>query len=218
MRIRLIVALLVLLPLLPANNLGAGELSNKYYPLKPGLTWTYSITSDKHETRKIIVTNLPARELNDLTLTPRKWDMGGTDKFYLIGTDSQGVYRYGEQESEKAEPILTKPKVYYIKEPVSRGTTWDINTKLGGDELTINLTIESVNEDVKVPAGAYKDCVKIKHTGGSKKDGAAVALEAYEWYAPDVGLVKSVVTIKKQEKDQKAVAEHLNYQLETFKP
>jgi hypothetical protein len=71
---------------------------------------------------------------------------------------------------------------------------------------------------VKVPAGDFMDCVKIKHAGGSKKDGAAVSLEAYEWYAPDVGLVKSVATIKKLENNQTTSSEHLNYQLESFKP
>lgn len=218
MKTRLIVALLVLGWLLPANNLGASDLIDKYYPLKPDLTWTYSVTSDKSASGKIVVTNLPAKEVGGITVTPRKWDMGSMVKYYLMAKDNMGIYRYGEQKSENEVPVLTKPKVYSLRDPVATGTTWDITTKMGGDDLTVNLTIESVGDEMKVPAGTFKDCVTIKHTGGSKKDGAAISLEAYEWYAPDVGLVKSIVTIKKLEKGQTKSAEHLNYQLESFKP
>lgn len=218
MRTRLIGASLGLLALLSANNLYGGEPASKYYPLKPDLTWTYKVISDKSQDHKIVVTNLPAKEVNGVTVTPRKWDMGGASKYYLMATDNMGIYRYGEQPDEKAEPVPTKPKVYSLKDPVSTGTTWDINTKLGEDDLTVNLTVESTSEAVTVPAGTYKDCVKIKHKGASQKEGAGVSLEAFEWYAPEVGLVKSMVTINKVGKDQAKTSEHLNYQLESFKP
>lgn len=216
MRIGLIAALL--LSLLPANHLWGGEPAGKYYPLKPGLTWTYKVSSDQGQDRKIVVSNLPAKEVGGVTVTPRKWDFGGASKYYLMATDSMGIYRYGEQKEESAEPVLAKPKVYSLREPVSTGTYWDIHTKLGEDNLTVNLTVESTSESVTVPAGTYKDCAKIKHSGGSQKDGGGLALEAYEWYAPEVGLVKSIVTITKTAKDQKKTAEHLTYQLESFKP
>ncbi len=216
MRTRLLIALL--LSLLPAHHLWGSEPAGKYYPLKAGLTWTYKVSSDQGPDRKIVVTNLPAKEMGGVTVTPRKWDMGGASKYYLMATDSMGIYRYGEQQDETAEPVLTKPKVYSLKDPVSTGTYWDIHTKMGEDNLTVNLTVESTSETVTVPAGTYKECVQIKHTGGSKPDGAGISLEAYEWYAPEVGLVKSLVTITKTDKDKKKTAEHLTYQLESFKP
>ncbi len=77
---------------------------------------------------------------------------------------------------------------------------------------------DTTSEAITVPAGAYKDCARVKHRGGNQKDGASISLEAYEWYAPNVGLVKSVVTIKKLEKKESKYSEHLNYQLESFKP
>jgi hypothetical protein len=218
MRTRLIGAILGLLALLSANQLYGGEPASKYYPLKPDLTWTYKVSSDKGPDHKIVVTNLPAKEVNGVTVTPRKWDTGGMVKYYLMAADNMGIYRYGEQQDEKAEPVPTKPKVYSLKDPVSTGTTWDINTKLGEDDLTVNLTVESTSEAVTVPAGTYKDCVKIKHKGASQKEGAGISLEAFEWYAPEVGLVKSMVTINKVGKDKAKTSEHLNYQLESFKP
>ncbi len=216
MKTRLIAAILILLPLLPLNNLYGSEPASKYYPLKPGLTWTYKVTSEKIANGKIVITNLPAKEIHGVTVTPRKWDMGGMVNYSLMATDSMGIYRYGEQKDENAEPVPTKPKAYSLRDPVATGTTWDMASKMGEDELTINLTVESITDSVTVSAGTYKDCAKIKHAGGGK--GAPISLEAYEWYAPEVGLVKSMVTITRVDKEKKKTVEHLTYQLEAFKP
>ena len=214
MRTGLIAAVLALL--LAATNLGASELSDIYFPLKEGLTWTYQAGSDQHPNKKIVVTNMPTREVKGTKVTPRKSVVDGVAKYYLIGTDDQGVYRFGEQSSETAEPEIVTPKVYYLKNPLSRGTTWDIKTKLGQEEIDLKLTIESVSESVTVPAGSYKDCLLIKSVGGDpQKD---LSLEAFDWYAPQVGLVKSMVTATKIAKDKTKKSDHLTYQLESFKP
>jgi hypothetical protein len=206
---------LVLFFLLPAHSLYGGEPAARYYPLKPGLTWTYNVSSDKSETRKIVVTNLPAKEINGISVTPRKWDKSGLVSYSLMATDNMGIYRYAEQKDEDAEPVPIKPKSYSLRDPVATGTTWEITSKMGEAELTVNLTIDSIIETVTVPAGTFKDCAKIKHKGGSQKEDAGFSLEAYEWYAPEVGLVKSIVTITRIEKKAK-IAEHLTYQLESF--
>jgi hypothetical protein len=40
----------------------------------------------------------------------------------------------------------------------------------------------------------------------------------YEWYAPKVGIVKSMVTIKQKSKDGTVSTESRTYQLQSFKP
>ena len=217
MRTRLI-AVLALFPWLLANTLYGGELSETYFPLKEGMTWTYAIISDKHPTQKISITNLPPREINGLKLTPRKSQAGESTTYFLIGSDDWGIYRYGEQKSEESEPIITQPKDFYLRNPISLGTTWDTYTKLDDNDLTITLVIESLSDEVTVPAGTFKDCVKIKHTGSNQKDGTGVSVEAYEWFAANVGLVKCLVVINKLEKEKPKDSEHLIYQLESFKP
>jgi hypothetical protein len=144
--------------------------------------------------------------------------MGGGSKFSLMATDNMGIYRYGEQKDENSEPVVTQPKVYSLRDPISVGTTWEMHTKMGEDDLAVTLTVDSITESVTVPAGTYKDCAKIKHKGGSQKEGASLSLEAYEWYAPDVGLVKSIATITREDQAKAKTAEHLTYQLESFKP
>jgi hypothetical protein len=215
MKSRLIAAVLVCWPWLAAGPLHGAEPAARYYPLKPGCTWTYKVSSNQGADRQIVITNLPSREMGGVTVTPRKWDMGGMVKYYFMTADSMGIYRYGEAQDEKAEPVPTKPKFYSLRDPMAVGTTWDISTKMGEDDLTVNLTVDSITETITVPAGKYSDCVKIKHQGGSPK--GSVTLEAYEWYAPEVGLVKSIVTIKKPGANKAKAGEHLTYQLESFK-
>jgi hypothetical protein len=217
MRTRLI-AVLALFSWLLANTLYGSELSETFFPLKEGMTWTYVITSDKHPTQKISITNLPPREINGVKLTPRKSQAGEATTYFLIGSDDSGIYRYGEQKSENSEPIITQPKDYYLRNPVALGTTWDSYTKLGDIDLTITLEIQSLSDEVTVPAGTFKECLKIKHTGSNQKDDPGVSVEAYEWFAPNVGLVKCLVVITKAEKEKPKDSEHLIYQLESFKP
>jgi hypothetical protein len=83
--------------------------------------------------------------------------------------------------------------------------------------------VESVREKVQVPGGTYNDCIKLKHecSGPTKEGGGDLSLTAYEWYAPRVGLVKSMFTINrsaKGEKGQVRFSENTTYQLESFKP
>jgi hypothetical protein len=218
MRIRFITLAVMVLALLPRQSVNA-EPVETYYPLKPGMIWEYTVVSSKAGTGKITIKNQPAREINGQKVTPREWRTGASVKYYLVARDDYGIYRYGEQKSADAAPVVTTPKVYYLKEPVDRGTTWDIVTKMGDRQVKVNLTIESIDDTITVPAGTYKNCVKIKHEGGgqAEKDQAGFAVTAYEWYAPRAGLVKSLVTLKEKSKAAGPV-ETLTYQLDSLKP
>jgi hypothetical protein len=218
MRTRSIIWAIMLAFLLPAPH-GLAASAEDYYPLKPGMTWEYSVVSSKAGTRKITIRNLPAREIKGKKMTPREWKMGNTAKYYLMARDDLGIYRYGELKSENGEPEVTTPKVYSLKEPVDRGTTWDIVTKMGDRQVKVNLTVEKIDDAVQVPAGTFKDCVKIKHEGQAQsgKDRPGFTILAYEWYAPGTGLVKSLATIRAESKEAKP-PETLTYQLDSFKP
>jgi hypothetical protein len=206
--------LAVMLSFLPSHPAGA-EPAAAYYPLEPGMVWEYTVVSSKAGTRRITIKNLPARELDGRKVTPREWQTGESVKYYLVARDDYGVYRYGEQKSKDAAPEVITPKVYYLKEPVDRGTTWDIVTHMGDRQIKVNLTVEGINEVITVPGGTYKNCVKIKHEGEGQpgKDQAGFGVTAYEWYAPGTGLVKSMVTIKEKSKEAKA-PETMTYQLD----
>jgi hypothetical protein len=219
---RFVLSAIVLFLLLPGSPVCSAGADDTYFPLKQGMTWEYRSSSDKKDTRTITITNLAPRKENDTTVTPRKWETDGrTIRIDLVAQDDGGVYLYGEQPSEKAQPTIIQPKSYYIPRAPADGTSWEIKTKLGNDNVVMTLTIESINDTVTVPAGTYKDCVKIKHVGssapGEKKD-TELSVLAYEWYAPKVGWIKSLVTVNRKSKEGTILSEHENYQLLSFKP
>ncbi|MEW6660307.1 MAG: hypothetical protein AB1424_16805 [Thermodesulfobacteriota bacterium] len=217
MKIKFIAVAVTLFFLLPGSSC-FGEAAEKYYPLKEGMTWVYGVTADRPGALKIKITNLAPRELQGQTVTPRKWEVGASVRTYFIAKDDFGVYRYAEQMTDSAEPKVVTPKVYYLKNPVDKGTYWDISTKMGENDLKVTVTIEGIREKVTVPAGTYNECVKVKHEGGTQDAKTGLSLTAYEWYAPAVGLVKSMFTIKKKGEDKKEETESTTYQLESFKP
>jgi len=194
-----------------------GDSVELYFPLKEGITWKYSVISDKTETKKLIIKNLASRNVNDKKVFPQQWNAKGAIIYYLLAYDDYGVYRFAEQKTENSPPTITEPKLYHLRNPIGRGTTWDATTKLGEDKVNLNLTIESITESVKVPAGTFKYCIKVKQVGGGEKSEAGISITAYEWYGPNVGLVKGLVTIKKKSKDGKTSSENLTYQLDSVK-
>jgi hypothetical protein len=210
----IVAALLLALSLFTPGHGRCDELSESYFPLKAGMRWEYTITSTQGQTQKLRISNLALREVNGVKVTPRKWELGASTFFELMKQDGTGIYRYAEQVSETAPPNLVTPIECHLKFPIAPGESWDMVTKVGNNPLTVNLTIESVSDEVKVPAGTFKDCLKIKQVGENK---AGTAVIGYEWYAPKVGIVSSMVTIK-QKTQAGTTSENRSYQLVSFRP
>jgi hypothetical protein len=211
----IVAALILSLALLMPGNARCDELSDSYYPLTEGMRWEYNVISDRGGTNKLIITNLASRKVNGITVTPRKMEMGGNTFFELMERDDNGIYRYAEQKAENTPPSLITPKEWHLKFPITQGSSWHMTIKLGNDTVNISLTIESVSDKVTVPAGAFMDCVKIKQVS---ENGAGATVMGYEWYAPKVGVVKSMVTIKQKTKEGTMATENRTYQLLSFKP
>jgi hypothetical protein len=211
----IITALLLALSLVMPGSARCDELSESYYPLKEGMRWEYLVISSASDTQKLIITNLAPQEVQGKKVTPRKWDLGGHIFIEFMEKDNAGVYRYAEQVGEKGSPTLITPKECHLRFPVSEGNSWTMSTKVGNSALNVTFTIESVAENVTVPAGTYRDCLKIKQAGGND---AGDSVMGYEWYAPKVGIVKSLVTIKQKSKDGTIVSDNRTYQLQSFTP
>jgi hypothetical protein len=215
MRTTVIVAalLLTLCPFTPGQG-RCDELGESYFPLKEGSRWEYNVISNQGETKKLLITNLAPREVQGTKVTPRKWELGGRTFIELMKQDDSGIYRYAEQKGENAPPSLISPIECHLRFPITEGNSWNMATKLGNSTLNLSLTIESVSDEVRVPAGTFKDCLKIKQVGENDAD---TAVMGYEWYAPKVGVVKSMVTIKQKVKEG-TKSENRVYQLVSFKP
>jgi hypothetical protein len=211
----IVAALLLTLCLFTPGQGRCDELSESYFPLKEGRRWEYNVISNQGETKKLLITNLAPREVQGTKVTPRKWELGGTIFIELMKQDDTGIYRYAEQKGENAPPSLITPIECHLKFPITEGNSWNMATRLGNSTLNLSLTIESVSDEVRVPAGTFKDCLKVKQVG---ENDAGTAVMGYEWYAPKVGVVKSMVTIKKTTKELTKSSEHRVYQLQSFKP
>jgi len=211
---RSVAALLLALSFLTPGQGWGDELNESYFPLKEGMRWEYDVISDQGATKKLLITNLAPREVSGAKVTPRKWELGGSTFIELMKKDETGIYRYAEQKGEQAPPSLITPMECHLKFPIAEGSSWNMAAKLGNSTVKVSLTIESLSDEVKVPAGTFKDCVKIKQVG---ENDAGTSVMGYEWYAPKVGVVKSLVTIKQKSKEG-TKSETRTYQLVSFKP
>ncbi len=210
----IVAALLLAVSLFTPGQGWGDELSESYFPLKEGMRWEYNVISDQGATKKLLITNLAPREVKGTKVTPRKWELGGSTFIELMKKDETGIYRYAEQKGEQAPPSLITPMECHLKFPIAEGSSWNMAAKLGNSTVNLSLTIESLSDEVKVPAGTFKDCLKIKQVG---ENDAGTAVMGYEWYAPKVGVVKSLVTIKQKSKEG-TKSETRTYQLVSFKP
>lgn len=211
---RTVAALLLSLSLLTPGLGWGDELNASYFPLKEGRRWEYHVISDQGATKKLLITNLAPREVSGTKVTPRKWELGGSTFIELMKQDETGTYRYAEQKGEQAPPSLITPMECHLKFPIAEGSSWNMAAKLGNSTVNISLTIESLSDEVKVPAGTFQDCVKIKQAG---ENDAGMSVMGYEWYAPKVGVVKSLVTIRQKSKEG-TKSETRTYQLVSFRP
>jgi hypothetical protein len=152
-----------------------------YFPLKEGLNKVYFVKQSDEE-GKLIETILPTREVKGKKVTPKKVELVPSQKstiltaktlfaFYYV--DETGIHEYGGQEYEAPEPTIED--TILLKFPFKVGTSWQVNSKEKD-----NKTIVSTNDTVDVKAGTFRECIKVK------------IREDYEWYAPNIGLVKLI--------------------------
>jgi hypothetical protein len=88
---------------------------------------------------------------------------------------------------------------YIIRYPIKIGTSWEVKARsklLNNAPGILKKTIEAIDDTVTVPAGTFKNCLRIKGEGVIRKEELGneiiVNIEEYEWYAPGVGLIKYI--------------------------
>lgn len=180
-----------------------------YFPLKPGMTWTFRFTGSTGATGELTTVNQAPRKVFGFTTIPQQ-NTGG-DKSYteFYADDGQGIRHVAIDESEGIQSRLSDHS-YVIKSPIGVGTSWhEIDRTFDGTVYDATTRIESVSDNVSVPAGTYSGCVRIHSTGlASSTKGTARApggasglrlaagdettvVEDYYWLAPGVGPVKA---------------------------
>lgn len=183
--------------------LGTGAeptLAEKYYALQEGMRWQYLETvvdfSFATTTRVFAIEALPPRLLRDKTLVPLR----AAEGFILFsGEDEQGFFEYARQRADAPHPEIRAAPNYFLKHPIAAGTTWELEipTVVGerSVDIAVTATIEAVDDEVKVPAGTFSRCVRVKFFGKESfqlDEGTTVmvTIVGNSWIAPGVGDVR----------------------------
>ncbi len=172
------------------------------------------------ELKKIVVSNLhPVTltqsddvagndEIETFRLTPR---LRENNSLYYYFDDTEGIRRVAYQVRPTAPVHFEAQPRYVFKYPLEEGTGWEVPSRtyllvrrypLDHDyrvTVDFNMTyqIESVSDTVQVPAGVFKNCLRTRGVGetvfiGDRGLGRVrVVVENIDWFAPDVGLVKT---------------------------
>lgn len=192
--------------------LSACERSDlRYFPVHSDRSWQYRIsisTMDGAHEEKYFLQNLPGYKTEDDTIFAKQ-TADGTRILYT--TTEQGIYRLATITSNGQQINETSPRPILVY-PLKIGTTWKDQTttfllqKSGPPQDTLfriqepvqlEYKITSVSDLVNVPAGTFKNCVKIEAAGRAHADVGnyvgkiTITVKQTAWYAPDIGLIKS---------------------------
>ena len=151
---------------------------SQYFPRVDGYIWTYDYITGG-ETGSMVISFEGTYDVGTLETQIRKQNAvhpsyPSTAEIYLIVTDDAALV-YGTSSSPTTECQT------YLPFPLSVGESWSYQLL----NLIAYCSIVSY-ESVTVPAGTFDDCYEVYTTYES---GSSV--DVYEWYAPDVGLVKN---------------------------
>lgn len=232
----------LVLPLLLAAC--GGDSQARYFPLEQGMSWRYvvqSTTMDGTETQKYVIQAGEPRSWQGETL-PVRVTLAGSRLFYRV--NEKGVFRVATQRPDAAKPTaVSDDRRTVLRYPLEPGTAWQETSetvtlyRTGPPQrseyhikVPVNLeyTIQAANDSVKVPAGRFTNCLRIRAEGVKRQYDAGnyvgrtdITVEQTDWYAPGIGLVKSV----RKESTSNKVLNHgsmqtfagsLTFELESF--
>jgi len=174
-----------------------------YFPLIPGSQWEEGDSDTKgylartltkclalKQTKNVIPSQ--AGELVRETFAGRKKVFSNS---YVYKKENKALNEYFTEDDSRSKPIL--------KWPLTVGRTW--RTRLQG--RFFNFEIISLNETVKVKAGTFENCLKVR-SAIERSPGAR-----FEYYAPGVG---RVLTTLSSQKGEKRNTELMSYKIADF--
>jgi hypothetical protein len=186
---------------------------DQYFPLQGGKYWRYVMsykTMDGTFKGIYAVENLAQAEKNEELLFVRKL-LDGSLNFFRM-TD-QGILFIAREKTIDLKTEYTEDSHYIFQFPLQVGTEWQDTTiskaliKTGPPQKTefhivarvpVTARIDSMTDTVKVPAGTFKNCMRVNISGdaftnaGNYVGMTIVRINETNWYAPGVGLVKSL--------------------------
>jgi hypothetical protein len=180
-------------------------LAGSFFPLRPGLTWVYRVIDKSQESPQIF--------------TDRA--MGGQERVSTANAAGRMVSEYSGSDGARDLTILYMVKNGYVSRSVRGGDSRQIMSEereflplLLKPDLTWSNSLFPVGRFLKafhitqthrtslearvvlVPAGHYSNCIRIETVAVYQDDTPKIGprrLRYVDWYAPNVGLIKTVV-------------------------
>ena len=186
---------------------------DQYFPLTEGKYWRYVMsykTMDGTFKGIYAVENLEQARKNGELLYVRKLLDGSLNYFR---TTTKGILLVAREKTVDFKTEYTEEGHYIFQFPLQVGTEWHDTTtskaliKTGPPQKTefhiiaripVTARIDSMTDMVKVPAGTFENCMRVNISGdaftnaGNYVGLTVVKINETNWYAPEIGLVKSI--------------------------
>lgn len=212
------------------------QVGHEYFPLQEGLHWRYKLsyeTMDGPDETLFVIGSLPAKKINEEMIYTRKALDGRL--FHYRMTD-EGLLMTDHEKTTDRETATIEKNEYIFKYPIKAGQKWQgssrtrVLIKSGPPQITefrivvnvpVTYTVEAVNDTVHVSAGTFSHCIRVSLRGsgffdaGNYVGNTIVSIKENNWYAPGIGLVKSV---REESTTSKALNKGtMTLELESFK-
>ena len=210
---------------------------DQYFPLGAGKYWRYIMsykTMDGNFKGVYAVENLEQTKKNGELLYVRKLLDGSLNYFRIT---PEGILLVAREKTVDLKTEYEEEGHYIFQFPAQEGTQWKDTTvsrvliKTGPPQKTefhivakvpVTARIDSMTDTVRVPAGIFKNCMRVNISGdaftnaGNYVGLTVVKINETNWYAPGVGLVKS---IRKETTKSKALDKgKISMELENYDP
>lgn len=184
--------------------------SKSYHPLVPGTHWEYRVSEraqhrnrpeERADNQVFTETVLPSRQIEGRTVVPLVADMVGHTATSFVVEQRNGIYAVARQEVDRQEISMHGVPQCLLPYPPIKEVTCDLESKEKYEDIEFTVTgvahIEADDEVVTVPAGTYRNCLRIR----SQASGSAhlperlgevwLKIAETQWWAPGVGMIKS---------------------------
>lgn len=191
---------------------GCAEGDAGYLPLEAGAFWRYGLevqTTDLRRSAKRVVVAMPAVERDGRSLYRLRVNR---DRVEYFTRTQRGIERVAVHSAGDATPLFAAEPLLVLPVPPVAGARWRQSSVTGvleatvdpfrrkyrlQEPVTLEYVIEAVDAEVKVPAGRFRDCLRVRGVGHASFPGdktvfpSEIDVVQTDWYAPGVGLVRS---------------------------
>jgi len=180
---------------------------SKYFPLKPGLRWTYQDQNGQQRVTEI-KNPVPSKIAENMMLTPFEDYLH--DLHFVVMKEAGlampqkywNVNGFCQADADQDRPTIMlpaelKPGMFSLSRSYTISRRWPSMSEMAVSDLELVYSSVPMGiEDVTTPAGVFKGCIKIALANMARAYAVQfdVIRVGYIWLAPDTGIVKEDLT------------------------